>query len=263
MSARRFVILTSTRTGSTLLVRSLNSHPAVCSPGEMFYPGRNSELTIFNYAKRRRAGNFDLRFRRRMLIREYLDWFYSMQGYAAIGFKFMYGQARRLPPRFPQVVDYITANNVTVFHNIRKNYLAVLLSRILAKRTGIYRAEKPVQTKAVEIQVRGLLHELERMRGTDRQWAGMMAGLPFHRVTYEALVASPEAETARLLAILGIDSGFTLQTGLTKVAPRRLADAITNYAAVERALTGTPFEYCLDGSQEPGGSEPPANRHGK
>ena len=216
MTGQSFVILTSQRTGSTLLVRSLDSHPEVCCPGETFYRGRNSDLTIFNYAKRRRTGTFDLWFRRGRLVHEYLDWFYSLQGYAAIGFKFMYGQARRLPPRFPQVVDYITANNVTVIHNIRENYLAVLLSRILAKGTGIYRAEQPVRTKAVEIPVRGLLHELERMRGTDRQWAGIMAGLPYHMVTYEALVASPEAETARLLAILGIDSDFTLQTGLTQ-----------------------------------------------
>lgn len=65
-------------------------------------------------------------------------------------------------------------------------------------------------------------------------------------VSYEALVASPEAETRRILDFLKLDQLGPLSTNLVKLNPNSLEDIIENYAEIKQVLSSTSFEKFLD-----------------
>ena len=66
--------------------------------------------------------------------------FYKQSSYS-IGFRYTYGQVRRLPRQFSTVLRYLEKNQVVVLHNIREHLLRVHLSRLSARSATVYRAE--------------------------------------------------------------------------------------------------------------------------
>ena len=92
----KFVIISTKRTGSTLLIELLDSHPAVLCAGEIFFPPSGSEYAFRRYVEQSAGRKFMHQILRRRLVKEFLDEFYAQDGYDAIGFKYMYSQARQL-----------------------------------------------------------------------------------------------------------------------------------------------------------------------
>lgn len=229
-----------------MLIKLLDSHPDVYCENEIFFLSKLRDRLFPAYLDRNSVSMWEYYFRRKRVVYGFLDWFYGKETPAAIGFKFMYSQARYIPPRFPAVIDYLHENNITIIHNVRENYLSVLVSRELAKTTGVYHSEVQIKAPMVMLDPGGLLQNLTRLRDEDRQWAESMGKLPYLRVTYEDLISNQKAETRRVLDMLGVQGEFELKARLRKVAPKKLGDAIENYDAVRGVLSGTEFETCLD-----------------
>jgi hypothetical protein len=217
---------------------------------EIFFMSPRRDRLFLSFVDSVPFGRARYLLRRGQLVAEFLDRFYLGSGQQAIGFKYMYGQARRLPRRFPSVVDYVRDNQITVIHNIRNNYLAVQVSRVLARQTGIYHSENPVQARQIDLHATALPGQLRKLRDQDLDWKNRMYNVPYLRVNYEDLVADQRRESERILEFLGVTGVCELKTSLRKVAPRQLSEAIRNYAEVRSVLIGTEFEYCLDEYRE-------------
>lgn len=243
---KKFVIVSTQRTGSTLLMRLLDSHPKVLCPGEIFFPGAGNA-----YALRHRVeSSFEQRFRhliaRKKFTDDYLIEFYGQDGFDAIGFKYMYSQSRYIPRLYPSVLQYILDQRIPVIHSIRENYLRVVLSRIVSKSTGVYHANKASgPPPPVELPVKRLVSELDNLRMQDVSWSEKLSKNPYLKVTYESLQSDASDRLCHVQSFIGVDYEENLSTPFVQLSNASLSERISNYSAVEKALTGSDFEYCL------------------
>ena len=139
----KFVILSLPRTGSTLLSKSLNTHPEIFCEDEIFHFSfrdyfssnqfRFLKIPIFpkkiNYVI-----NYPFTYLR---LTNFLDkYFINKPGenFKARGFKLMYYQTFYTPG----IINYLKEKNIKVILLMRENTLRNALSCLRAKATGIY-----------------------------------------------------------------------------------------------------------------------------
>lgn len=243
---RRFVVLSTQRSGSTLLTSSLNSHPDVLCSGELFFPRSDTEFAMRAYRRLSLRNWLMHSFRRGALVREYLDDYYSQPGYRATGFKFMYSQSRWLPYLYPSVVRYLHDHNIHVIHNIRENYLRMYISMLFTRTTGVYRSNTELKREPISINTRILLPNLRKLVGRDITWAERFSGHPYLKITYESFVNDQQSERSRIQSFLEIREVGELSSDFRKVTQSDLKKLIVNYEDVERSLMSTEFAYCLE-----------------
>lgn len=141
---RPFVIITSQRTGSTLLIRSLDSSPDIFCGGEMFYRGSGIHHPEVQYQHRYLGSRVLARVldslwgRRR--VESHLARFYADAGSEslAVGFKVMVSQLKR----FPAILPFLLRERVTCFYLYRRDVFAAALSYYKAQQSGIYHGDK-------------------------------------------------------------------------------------------------------------------------
>lgn len=143
----KFVILTTQRTGSTLLVRSLDQHKDILLSGEIFLIGdgiHHSEnqfpfITLKSLPKRvNYALNFPLlALKYKSFIKEYYREA-EEAGLKAAGFKLMLSQLKFLPG----VIDFLKKEKIKPLVLTREDVTAQAFSALLAKTTGKYHRAK-------------------------------------------------------------------------------------------------------------------------
>ena len=241
----KFVVISTQRTGSTLLIKLLDSHPAVLCAGEIFFPASGSEYAIRPYVEQSAGRKLRHQILRSKFVKTFLDEFYAQDGFGAIGFKYMYSQARHIPRCYPSVLRYIEDNKIPVIHGVRKNSLRVMLSRLSSKSSGVYRTTTPVKSRPIYVPVDTLARELSRLQEEDSKWEKKLSGLPYMQVDYESLVSNRAVEEKRLLDFIGIEYQGALTSPFQKVGANNIQTVIENYNEVERELKGTEFEWFL------------------
>jgi len=150
MVRKSFVVITSQRTGSTLLVRSLDSSPFILCAGEIFYSGQGIHRPEFQYryfARTKVSKLFDLLLQKRRIER-HLRWFYdeAAPNVAAIGFKLMVSHART----FPAIVPYLRRTGVLGFFLYRRDTFATALSYYRARVSGLYHTAHGLEVRSLQ-----------------------------------------------------------------------------------------------------------------
>jgi hypothetical protein len=245
----RFLLLAGRRSGTTLLVESLDSHPdlecrkdvfsirrrwkyfQVDVKSGLFYPYRTASL----------QRKLDFLFRRTRLVESFLaETFAPTPGVKAKGIRLSYNQARK----YPAVLPWILRNGIPVVHLVRENGLKAIVSHFTAKKRGVAHATSKVERVTLRLppaQVRALLNE---RRKEVESYRARLRDHPCCEVSYESF-RNPE-ETRRLLEFLGVDSGVPLSSRLVKQNPDSLRMILENYDEIARELRGTPFERDLE-----------------
>ena len=275
---RRFVVVCTIRTGSTMLGSYLGSHPGVRMFFELFH--RHAAAVPFGHvgyhARGHAADVVRLRNTDPVAFLERHVWGRQPRGVGAVGFKLLYTQARAQPmwwdePAFDRwwahldrdaAPDWRSARSdlwahlaadrdVAVVHLTRENPVRGMVSAELAKRTGRWGVgatggvgEGPTRA-TVRLEPDHVLQDLAAARRQRRETDALFDGHPLAHVTYEALTADPDAELARLQAFLGLPV-VALETRTRKQSRRPLADALENHAALADALRGTEWADLLD-----------------
>lgn len=127
-SPRRFVILSGSRSGTSLLSETLNVHPEILCHGELFHPTPASHI-------KRQEG--DLSLEEAVALRDsdpsgFLDWALNRPRVAVAGFKMWRSQHEA-------ICDRLLADEETLkIIYERENVLARFSSSRLVKATGIY-----------------------------------------------------------------------------------------------------------------------------
>jgi len=168
----KFVILTTQRTGSTLLVRSLDQHENILLSGEIFHIGSgiHHPENQFRYFKVPLVNNryqFILNVPRLIFsykrhLRNYFDKLEKTGVYAA-GFKLMVSQMKYMPG----FISFCRKEEIKPIVLIRKNAADVVFSSFVAKSTGHYHSnekqKQPPESAKLFFEPKLFLQQIKRV----------------------------------------------------------------------------------------------------
>lgn len=220
---RRFVVLSRSRTGSTLLVSYLNSHPNVRCEGEVFgrLDGRPYEKTLA-----------------RIFARE-------PRHIRAKGFKLFYyhpvdGDGAGLWN------DLRSMQDLHVLQLRRRNTLRILVSRKLAEATGAWarkdRTGAVVEKEPIHLSMDEARAAFEETARWEREGAAAFADHPLLALTYEELTSAPESEFGRVTDFLGVPAQSP-RSVLGRQNPEPLSALIRNFEELERGFRGSEWQH--------------------
>jgi len=265
----RFVIVSNARTGSTMLVDALNSHPRVRCFREIF----NRLRPEIDYAVPGYDGT-----NRDHINQRYLDpaAFLRAQVYGpeaatmdAIGFKVHYGHFEG----FPKLLGVLQEDTgIRVIHLVRRNALRALVSLRLAETTGEWarfrRTEMTVggavrsgrrrlraaavrfglrkgSAPSVRLSPEECVSYFEETSSLAAEYAASFASHTVLNVTYEELLEMRDVVFEATLDFLGVERA-PLQTTLERQRPEPLRVLIENYDEIAATLRGTAYAEFLE-----------------
>ena len=250
-----FVVVAERRSGTTLLIDCLNSHPDVNCVKRVF----GHEYSVDDPTPDTESGRFYLyrtasqqrrlafRLRRGALVAGFMAeraWLEPGEKTQAQGLRITYRTTRR----YPRVVQWIHDEDVKVVHLVRHNLLKAYLSNLTSKvhKLGHPRDGDAVKPVKIHVSVRPLLRSLRRRRRKVERRRALFRNGPYLEVVYEELVAHRERESRRLLSFLGVHAETPLETNLVKINPDKIPQIVSNYDELSSGLRGTEFEHLLD-----------------
>jgi LPS sulfotransferase NodH len=235
----RFMIACAARTGSTMLVRTLRSHPELVVHGEVWGNGmvgldgplaRAYEADPAAFAALE-ASRFDE-------PAATLDRFLEPHGAQAVGFKLKFDELVR--PQWSGIRQLVEADAGLriVFlhrHDLLRRYLS---HQIVLRQTGV--TNVPIGgdvpgVKAFEVDIEDCLRDIAETRARTREFEAAFAAHPSLQVVYEDLAADPQADCERVFDFLGV------APVVVRVATERIVRAspealVLNYDALRAAL---------------------------
>jgi LPS sulfotransferase NodH len=233
LPAKKFVIFAQGRSGSTLLVDLLNSHPEVFSYGELL-----QQDVVTNVRS----------------PRHFVEGLLTLSRRPACGFKVKVSQLSGAQGHDPgQVLADFERNGWKLIHLKRSNILKHAISSIRAEKTGLFHnvggagAGRPASA-AIRIDVGELIENLkarQRQAAAERQ---ALASLPHLVVEYENdLVGAENQQCAlhRIFEYVGVHP-HKVNTVFRKVTAERLEDGVSNFVELEEALRNTEYGAYLD-----------------
>jgi hypothetical protein len=222
-----FIILTAGKTGSTLLVDLLNSHPAIrCDQEVLSHPVLMPQRLLA--ARTALAGREAYGFKLRLPHLETQGFPHpaaALQGWHADGWK--------------------------IVHLVRGSLLRRTVSSIVASRRPSphhTRRDGPVKLKPLRLDVDELLARMGRQHAISRAEQAALANLPRLTVSYEEdLVDAARHQPAleRVFAFLGL-APAPVRTQYVRIVAEPLDRLITNFDEVQAAVRASPFAASAD-----------------
>jgi LPS sulfotransferase NodH len=246
-----FILLAARRSGITLLVRSLNSHPQITCYKKAFgvltrfkyFKYDRPESKFYRYRSASLTRRLDYIFRKKQLIDDFMvETGASADGLKSVGVRLSYSHAAK----HPEILEWAMENDVGIIHLVRENVLKTYVSKVTNKKRGFGHSTSEVEVVTVDLSIWRLKRNLARLTKQIQKHRAMLQGIRHLEVFYESFVANRKAETRRILDFLNIDQFVPLTTDLVKVNPDSLEQIIENYGEVKQALSGTPYEKFLD-----------------
>ena len=241
-----FIVAGSQRTGTSLIVSTLRSHPDICCHGEVFLysrgRGKNIEASYRHFINQKKVPRTISHYLNRdRLIGEYLDYTYANTDSEAVGFKLMLDQVRE----FPEIRAYLQKKSIRILHVIRENVLKTMVSRVSAMTRGRYHSNEKVELAKIQLPVRGLLTNLDALEKEILDWRRYAAESPYLCISYETFNAGRDVELQKAQDFLGVDYKPMAST-LKKLNSDNLVDVVENYDELVMTLSGTRHERFLD-----------------
>jgi LPS sulfotransferase NodH len=226
----RFVILTSGRSGSELLVTLLNSHPQIACDGELLLEHRRwPERFIEGRAAR---------FRR--------------SGMVAYGIKVLpahvYDTQEIADAK--DWVRHLSAKGWKVIRLSRANRLHQAISMVRANHTQWhFRQGQAGDFQPVHMDPMEVVATLYVTEWVENQVTELLTGVEHLSFCYEDDLENPEeqaATVAKICGVLGLEPAPT-STDLVRINPRRAQDMVTNFDEIRAELLHNRFaDYAAD-----------------
>lgn len=247
----RFFVLASGRSGSTMLVNYLSSHPLVRCHHEPFrktgwHPDllaydkpldalnhiSRSGLNISNY---RRVVSYAQSALNKSTGNTIVAPWKRFPEDGIEGFKLTWAQADSMKSQFKKWL--VNQEGVKVILLGRDDVLARYVSYELAQRSGLWHASTPPKSH-VKLQVDPQKFSLfvssqEKQRNSMRELL-LKTDCEFTNISYETLIANPETVMKGIFGFLGTTATRRLLRTTTKLVRPSLKDIITNYAELEQ-----------------------------
>ena len=259
-SSRRVVVYGLQRSGTTWIAHVIDHLDRARCTGEIFHEDPSWPDTYHALARRR----FSPVRRALRPVRCHVDFLADAlapdPGLDIVGVKIMYshlgwpsGPIGRITRRWPQLGPWLLMRSmrrwlidheVTVIAVERRNVLKLRVSELLAWQTRVYHStDGPRSTTSVWVDPTTIVKVLDRTSRRQQAARRALAGCRIVDLVYED---SEAAKRQALSRALGLEDLASLDSDLEKVTTDDLRHSISNYDEVATALTGTPFEWCLD-----------------
>lgn len=248
---RRFAVVGTQRSGTTLIQTALDVHPEIFCDGELFQmrklfrkiPKRNFSGQGYRWWL---GSRFDRwvghALWRNVETRHYMDWYINNHEPHIQGFKLMWNQTER----FPDTLKFIEEHDFLLLHVRRRNVLRSLISRYAARARDVHHSTTAVDTPSVVIPVNKILKALNKISCDNLNWEKLGNSFPYMRVDYEDYVENPAEQNIRMLHFLGAAEDVDIQSPLVKVTPNDLRDVVANFDELAMKLRGTEHEAMLE-----------------
>jgi LPS sulfotransferase NodH len=235
----RFMIACAARTGSTMLVRTLRSHPALLVHGEVWgdrMVGLDGPLarqceadpTASAALERTRFGQPE------QAMTRFLD----PHGASAVGFKLKFDELVR--PEWQAVRDLVEADeDLRIVFLHRRDLLRRYLShQVVLRQTGV--TNVPVggvlpEVAPFEVDIDDCLRDIAETRRRTREFTIGFAAHPSMQVAYEDLAADPQAQCDRVFGFLGIGSA-PVRVATERIVRTPPESLVRNYRELQVAL---------------------------
>lgn len=207
---RPFAVVASQRTGSTLLVRSLDASPRIFCAGEIFHSGGNIFHGEYRYSEpllgSRRLGRlFDVA-SAGWRIRRHLEIFFARAGTGveAAGFKLMTSHIRASS----SILSSLVKHGVTLLFLHRRDSFATALSYYKAKSSGVYHSDRTAESGATRIVTADLVRFGAQLAHCERDKLAlrdMHSALGGTLLAYEDMVADWNGFIENVGRAIGVD----------------------------------------------------------
>lgn len=236
-----YMIACAARTGSTMLVRLLRSHPQLISHGEVWggdaMVGVDGHLaTSCDQQPGFRQALEQQRFEHpeRVLYKHFFD----ARGAKACGFKLKFDEL--VQPRWREVRRLVEADtDIGIVFLHREDLLQRYLShQVVLRQTGVTNVASGgvlPRIEPFEVDIEDCIADIIETRRRRHEFQAAFAAHPCLHVHYEALVADPQRECDRVFAFLGVASApvRVATEKLVREPPQRL---VLNHDALISAL---------------------------
>jgi len=215
----KFVIFMEGRSGSTLLVDLLNSHPDIKCESEIF----------------------TRRIRRPIHLIKGLYAYHFFKGAKAWGFKVKYAQLERLSISPKVFVDELIDDGFKIICLTRKNSAETALSRLVGwkRETGYHNQTHDSENlEKVTIEPERFRAAITYTEAERHDLLRLVYDVPHISLEYEKDLQREELYSAtgeKLLTLLGL-AQEKLSTSYKKVSTDQISDRITNYVEIEEIL---------------------------
>lgn len=233
------MIACAARTGSTMLVRTLRSHPRLIVHGEVFGDGmvgvdgplgRECEVdpTLRDALE---AARFEQPERA-------LHAFLEPHVAQAVGFKLKYDELVR--PQWQDVRRLVEADiDLAIVFLHRRDLLRRYLShQVVLRQTGITvvaAGEAPPEVAPFDVDIDDLLRDIAETRRRTREFEAAFAAHASIHIAYEDLAADPQAQCDRVFEFLGVDSA-PIRVATERIVRSPPEALVLNYDDVRAAL---------------------------
>jgi LPS sulfotransferase NodH len=235
----KFVIVSSERSGSNLLLANSHRHKNIRVFWEVFHPKQSVRSSFFDRVYL--DGQDPIRF-----LRSIYHFQYDKE-IQAVGFKLFYSHCRDENTKC--VWDYLAkTKSVRIVHLIRVNLLAALVSLEKARHTGIWSAPKDEPEKRADFPSFPITPErCEKYFSTIEKQRERIHNLfkrsSFHMLTYEDLVHDKLSTLNRYYSFLGVNDINELpEIDIAKQATKQPAEQISNFDELKEIFSGTKYE---------------------
>ncbi len=244
----RAIILTTQRTGSTLLEDCLESHPEIFSVGELLINGINMRAPQVLMNWRQAAKLYRFMAGGAWYPSNLMERFFSRDDKPVKVFKAMYNHLS-----FPGTLGYLRSDpEIRVIHLRRRNLLKMYVSKLLLSKKRLKKwqphATAPVPVVSTYVSPQAALAYMRRAQDLFDHYEKLFAGHPKVVLTYEDMIENgtlsvPIAD--QLCDFLGV-SRQPMSSRLIKMNPDNLRAMITNYDEVVRIVGQSEFSRLLE-----------------
>jgi LPS sulfotransferase NodH len=237
MASIKFVIVCTARTGSNLLVRSLNRPPRARCFGEvakLSFPTEGNAFTPFERLTGRTAEDLE-RVQQGDVVGFVFDTVYAAPA-LTVGFKLFYEHCRE-PERAP-LWDRLAADaTLRVVHLTRNATFDLYVSLLYAQRTDRWFTRHdddsaPNDSEDIEVDIEHCRRFLLRYRESRRQAAALFSAHPYMEIDYGELDADLAGALTKVRRFVGAPDPLEDRVPLRKQAARSVAQKVRNYQAV-------------------------------
>lgn len=206
---KEFVVLSGQRSGSTLLVRSLDGSNDIFCAGEIFHPKQGTQLHHPEYQfKYFQLGNSKVtvaanRFLSRTRVTKHIDNFFqsASKGVKACGFKLMKSQL----DWNPSILPFLKKRGVELIVLIRKSDFETALSMCKAQKSGTYHSDEAEEQKEVSLSKEDFERAIKRAEKHRHYLEDCSKELGIEPIHYEDLAEDWQGVIEEVGKRLGID----------------------------------------------------------
>lgn len=227
-----FLIISRSRTGSTLLMTSLNSHPNIMCLGERL-----------NFLRRNEKS------RRRNPVSIIKNIYGKQPGYTkAAGFKLFYSHPNDASESEREAIwaQLAAIDGLKIINLRRKNVVRALISKEIAAQSGEYfstkKSDGPKSNKKIEFRPEKLHEELGKNEHREKTCLSRFNHCEKLEITYEQLVSNPSETHQALCEFLNVDQ-VCLSSDLKKQNPEPIKEILTNYVELEEYFSDTEYSH--------------------